>query len=644
MSGEWNSSPMTGADTCGASRRMTRSSTGRSSLRIASATLLAAASLTFSGVAEAALSYSDVKPGFDAIEHWRIDAARDLAQKLNQSHPDDALTLALIAAVKLHQSDYGGAVTYFDRAKRAGAPTALLRDAPLAEAARVATDGYVETVSDHFIIRHQPGKDAVLVPYALETLEAAMERLGELLGWRPKSRVVVEFYPSASTLAAVSSLTEDEIKNSGTIALCKWNRLMVTTPRAIVFGYGWRDTVSHELVHLVIGGASKNSVPIWLHEGIAKFAETAWRGEPGLALSVDAQKSLRKAAKSNKLIPFEKMHPSMAKLPTQEDTSLAFAEVFTFIEYMVAQKGWDAIRQILFRLSQGATEDEAVQAVFGTSLTKLSKKWMATLATRPIKTGGATVDRALVIKDRSENPDDKLHGVSKEGRRYARAADLLYARGRLVAAQRELEKAYGATQSPLISAKLANVALATGDLDGAEKAARDAMNGEPDLPGPNVTLAEVLVRKNKLLEAKEPLDRAIGINPFDPRIHSLRLAVLAGEGEDKNKEARYQAQIALAILTGDGRIRPPVLGTGGLVEIASKTFSRVFILSPLDGGGHRAIATGMITPTAPLALKPGSIRIRLVPPKGEPIERTIAVAPTGDDGAPQRVAPDTEGS
>ncbi|MEQ8272855.1 MAG: tetratricopeptide repeat protein [Deltaproteobacteria bacterium] len=585
-------------------------------------------------------SAKDVLDGFRLVEAWRIDEAREIAERLLKKKPDDAMTLALVGEVKMHLGDYAGAVHAFREARRNGAPEAALGSEVAAEAARVATQGYVEHISDSFIIRHPPGKDAVLVPFAVETLEAAMDRIGGLLGWRPKSRIIVDVYPTAATLAAVSSLTKEDIENSGTIALCRWNRLMVTTPRAVVFGYSWRDTVAHELAHLIIGGASKNTVPIWLHEGIAKFSETAWRGEPGLGITVDQQVRLREAAKKKELIPFAKMHPSMAKLPTQEATSLAFSEVFTFIEFLVEQKGWAGMRRTLTLMSGGMTDAEAIEEVHGKSLAKMERLWKKALLTRSIKNDktGRPVkgDKKIVLKDRAETPDDKLHGLSKEGRRFARAADLLFARGRVKAAQRELEKAFDATQSPLISAKLAMVALANGDLDRAEKAARAAMDGTADLAGPNVTLAEVFVRAGNPSEARLPLARAIDINPFDPRIHRLTLAIEGGEGGDPDKVAH--AKLALAYYEG-GKPSLPTLGQGGLIEVEGAPFSRVFL--ERDG---KQIATSLVTPTPPIALLPGAYELVLVPPTGPVQRQSIEVLPAPNDGTPQEILTTATGS
>lgn len=582
----------------------------------------------------------DVLEGYALVEAWRIDEARVIAERLLKKKPDDAMTLALMGEVKMHLGDYAGAVAAFREARRNGAPEAALGSEGVAEAARVATQGYVEHISDSFIIRHPPGKDAVLVPFAVETLEAAMDRIGTLLGWRPKSRVIVDIYPTAATLAAVSSLTKEDIENSGTIALCRWNRLMVTTPRAVVFGYSWRDTVAHELAHLIIGGASRNTVPIWLHEGIAKFSETAWRGEPGLGITVEQQEKLREAAKKNTLIPFAKMHPSMAKLPTQEATSLAFSEVFTFIEFLVERKGWEGMRRTLMLMSGGMTDAEAIEEVHGKSLAKLERIWTKQLPKRTIKSDktGRPVkgDQKIVLKDRAETPDDKLHGLSKTGRRYARAADLLFARGRVKAAQRELEKAYDATQSPLISAKLAMVALHAGDLAQAEKAARAAMEGTADLAGPNVTLAEVFVRAGNPKEARLPLARAIDINPFDPRIHKLTIEIESGEGGDPEKVAH--ARLALAYYEG-GRAPDATLGQGGLIEVEGEPFSRVFLRRD-----NVQIATGLVTPTPPIALDPGAYELVLVPPTGPVKTQAIEVLAAPADGTPQEILTTATGS
>ncbi|MCB9653427.1 MAG: hypothetical protein H6729_04745 [Deltaproteobacteria bacterium] len=577
--------------------------------------------------------------GLELVAAWRVSEARAIAERLHVEHPEHPLTLALVAEVKLNMSDYAGAVDFFDRAARAGAPKQVLFERTAAEAAERELASYEERVSDRFVVRYRPGKDEVIVPAAIETLERAEEKIGALFDWRPSDRIVLELYPSANTLAEVSSLTREDIKNSGTIALCRWNRLMVTTPRAVVFGYAWRDTIAHELTHLIIGGASKNTVPIWLHEGLAKFAETAWRAEPGLGISEEQQRTLREAARKGTLIPFERMHPSMAKLKSQEETSLAFAEVFTFIEFLVETKGWEGIRSLLHRLSEGATEAAAVKAVYGKTLPALFEQWSKRVKNRPIKRprGEVKGSRKLLVKERSDTPDDALEGLTKEGRRYARAADLLYARGRLKAAKAELEKAFRTTGSPLISAKLATVALAVGDMEAAERAARAAIDGTHEFAGPYVTLAEILIYNKKPAEALEALEHAVGVNPFDPRIYSLSAAAYGALGDASRAKASTEAHAQLLGARAGEWVGPAGLGLGegATIVVDATPFYRVFVRSDHESGPW--IPAAAVTPTAPISIRPGSFELMLVPPMGEPRRQSVVIAPSAPGRDVQRI-------
>ena len=87
----------------------------------------------------------------------------------------------------------------------------------------------------------------------------------------------------------MSPLTEAEIETTGTIALSKYNKLMVVSPRATLFGYPWMDTLAHEYTHLVVARLSHDTVPVWLQEGIARFEQTRWRRPPEVALSATEQ-------------------------------------------------------------------------------------------------------------------------------------------------------------------------------------------------------------------------------------------------------------------------------------------------------------------------------------------------------------------
>src|SRR4029078_8813791 len=124
-------------------------------------------------------------------------------------------------------------------------------------------------------------------------------------------------------------------------------KLMVTSPKGVVRGYDWLDTLAHEYVHFVVGHASQNTVPIWMHEGLAKYLESRWRGPAGGAMTPSTLALLGSRVRKNQLVPFEKMHPSMALLPTAEDAATAFAEVVFAIDYLHRTLGLEGLRTLL---------------------------------------------------------------------------------------------------------------------------------------------------------------------------------------------------------------------------------------------------------------------------------------------------------
>ncbi|MCC7108890.1 MAG: hypothetical protein IT382_06360, partial [Deltaproteobacteria bacterium] len=383
---------------------------------------------------------------------WQLDEAATLAEQLERELPDVPPVQAVVGAVRFHQGDYDGAVRLLRRASEGGDTVPLL---PLAESTLAETRGSVAMASEHFVVRVPPGKDELLQPIALEALEAAYQSIGAAFEYQPRRKIVVDVLHDAKGLASVSTLTEKEIETSGTNAICKFNRLMVTSPKALARGYSWLDTLSHEFLHLVISEKSHNSVPVWLHEGLAKFNETRWRGPPGLALEPASENLLAAAVKKDKLITFEQMHPSMAQLPSQEDAALAFAEVFSVIEMIEATRDGAGKRRattvLLEALRDGANLDEGLTRAVGKDLSALQREWRAWLKTRHFKlVPGAEPRKLNFVKNArkggatAEEHEDEAaldEAKGKSGRQFVRLGNLLREKRRLRAATVEYEKA-----------------------------------------------------------------------------------------------------------------------------------------------------------------------------------------------------------
>lgn len=561
--------------------------------------------------------------GQHALATWQLDEAAAIAAELDRSLPDVPPVQALLGAVRFHQGDYEGAVRLLRRAAEGGDAPGLLA---LAESTLQETRGFVAMESEHFVVRVPPGKDELLQPIALEALEAAWSRITDAFDYRPRHKIAVDILHDAKGLASVSSLTVKEIETSGTIALCKYNRLMVTSPKALARGYSWLDTLAHEFLHLIISEKSRNAVPVWLHEGLAKFNETRWRGAPGLALDASSENLLARATRSGKLITFEQMHPSMAKLPSQEDTALAFAEVFSVIEYVEgsvgavpARGGKRATNVLLEALGEDLDMDAALERAVGRDLMGLQKDWKLWLKKRPFKlVPGAEPKKLTFVKDArgggktdDETEDEAALGEAsakgKEGRRFVRLANLLRERRRLKAAAVEYEKAaviVGVT-SPALHNRWAGVLLETGEVQKAKGVLDDTVAVFPDDPQTRILLGRLAMKSEAWVEARTHYERATWENPFIPEIH-VALLTVADKTSDGALKAR--AERALGLLTGHGQRAPssPVyVGEGeafGTVSLRTDPWGKLSV----DG-----VDTGTLTPVVDLKLRPGKHALRV---------------------------------
>jgi tetratricopeptide (TPR) repeat protein len=465
------------------------------------------------------------------MNEQRLEEADAEVAQLVKARPHDPDVAFVDGNLKFLRGDYDGALQRFTEAgeKRSGELADEIRSMrELAQATAEATRGYQSVAGKHFVVFHAPGKDALLAPYALDALEKAYAALGQDFDDHAAEPVRVEIYPEVADLAKVSTLTMKEIETSGTIALCKFNRLMIVSPRALLAGYPWLDTLTHEYTHYVVTRASRNTVPIWLHEGLAKFEERRWRAAAGGGLTPTMEHLLATGLSRKHLITFEQMHPSMAKLPSQEDTALAFAEVYMVVEYLAETVGWNGIRKIIGAMRDGRSDAQAVASVVGTSFDQFQSKWRAWLHGRKLRARPGLIPAELEFKKSAKeteaSKDDSAKISEERARKLARLGGMLRLRHRLRAAAQEYEKAQAivGAGNMQVATKLARTYLELGDPASVERAIKTAepcLEMYPDQAGPNATLGEAWLKKGDAQRAQPYLEAALAISPFDPAVH-----------------------------------------------------------------------------------------------------------------------------
>jgi tetratricopeptide (TPR) repeat protein len=475
-----------------------------------------------------------------------VRGARDILEPLLAEDPEEPAVRLAAGILRFYEQRYGEAVPLIE-SSGLGDPAGYLA---LAKAALEVTKDDARFEAEHFVVSHPKGKDEVLVPYLVDALEKQRATLARSLAFTPEDRLSVEIVSDVKELAKVSTLTEEEIRTSGTVAVCKFNKLMLLSPKALLKGYDWLDTAAHEYTHHVLTLKSRNRAPIWLQEGLAKWFEDDWRGG-GEPISPVSAALVRDAVQKNTLVSFDEMHPSLAKLPSQERAALAYAQVALAIEYLVQRKGAAVVPRVLDLLGEGAETEAAVARALGAPFPRFLAEWRRHMSSRPLPRGGDHALAKLRFRDDpkqagqwaewAEIPDERARG-------FARLGEIMRTRGKWTAARIEYGKAVQrvGARIPILSNQYALAAMMSGANAEAERVLKEAIGWSPDYAALHVRLARILLGREDFAGAREHLLVANRQDPFDPEIHAGLAKALAATGDPggASREERFARILA----------------------------------------------------------------------------------------------------
>lgn len=287
----------------------------------------------------------------------------------------------------IYAGDYDGAAKLLLRPDLAKTEEgAGLSDIALGCARGMAATVEVRDEARGVAIRLQDDEDRALVPVLADVAVKVRATLAKDLGVELPKPLRIDLVRDQFTLAAMTGLPEKAAATTGTVAVAKWGRVTMISPRATSHGYPWMDTLAHEMTHLALSRGTRDRAPLWLQEGVAKREEGRWRDPqplddvplPEAVALVGMEKGLGRS--------LDRLGPSIAMLPTAEEAAVAFAEVHSFIRYWTKEVGDDGLPQLVLRLktaSNAEDVDKAIQEVSGADLAGWDKRWRAHIAQGP---------------------------------------------------------------------------------------------------------------------------------------------------------------------------------------------------------------------------------------------------------------------
>lgn len=359
--------------------------------------------------------------------------------------------------------------------------------------------------------------ETIMFELAQETLEEAYKKYGELFGYYPSTRVAVEIYTYKDDFSFLSTLGDEAIKRSGAIGICKFNRIMILSPRNLPLGYRWRDALAHEYIHLLLNHITKFNSPLWLQEGTARYFETYWRKEDLEieSLSQTDKNLLLNAIKNNSFIPLQKMKYSLVYLDNQQQVQLAFAQLSLAIENLNKKFGTEKFKNFLYSLSQKEV-DNALLEIFDTTVDDIEESIFET-----VKNSNWKEEKGIFTEKKYLDEFDEFKefiGPSIEG--YIRLGDKFRDRNNLKIAINEYKKALNIEEyNPLVALRIAKIKIRLKEYKEVEDILKKVLEKNNNYAPLYFWIAENFFLQGHYEDAIKYFNEYNCLNPFNPDVY-----------------------------------------------------------------------------------------------------------------------------
>ena len=468
--------------------------------------------LGLSASAPAALDLGLTSP-LERVSHaiTEIDTAR--ATELLERAPSDSPALTLERArlaVYLGECDRADAILanpIFSESREATQLGELAKSC-----ARATAAGFVMEDKQRGIwLRLQDDADRALAPFIFEVAASARDTVSKEIGIDMPRPLRIDLVRDLFSLSAVSGLPLKAAETTGTLAVARWGRVIMLSPRAPEQGYPWQDTLAHEITHLLVTRATRDFAPLWMQEGLAKRFEVRWRPPRPFDNPDWADTGARNAALDGRSVGIDKLGPSIAMLPTPEAAGIAFAEVTSFMHFFIEKNGEPALALLFadLRGNGGAGADAALLSVTGYGLAEWNARWQRFLR-EPVA--------AKPLPGEADAKHAPPRARADAGRR-VRLADLLAARAHGRESASEVEPLLASLpRLPQIRARVAAGLYAAGDDSGAEHALGTVAEIDA-LYGPWFALAgRGFKRRDQLPEADSAFTLGLSADPLSDTV------------------------------------------------------------------------------------------------------------------------------
>lgn len=214
----------------------------------------------------------------------------------------------------------------------------------------------------HFIV-YYAGDGRATAVRAGQVAEKWDEILSKKLKFHPEGFTPINLYPDRRSFSAATGVAE----NDAIVGMAHSRMVSISVDASGLFTSIER-IIPHELVHVFVSRRLRNraiNLPLWMHEGLAKYLADDWSGQ-------DAE-LLADAAIGNRLYSLRAISNSFPNDP--EGRSIAYVQSYAMIKYMAGKYTDDCIPDLLSEMADGNPFHLAMRYSIGSEPDAFEAAW-----------------------------------------------------------------------------------------------------------------------------------------------------------------------------------------------------------------------------------------------------------------------------
>ena len=135
---------------------------------------------------------------------------------------------------------------------------------------------------------------------------------------------------------------------------------------------GATDTARHEIAHLFVHWSAGVSVPTWLNEGLAVWAQS----DPG----AEYRQALQNGIQADRL----QLLRGLDSFPGRSDeTIMAYGQSWSVVKYLIDSYGPEKMRKLMETIKAGDGVVKGLQEIYGLKVDGLDAEWRKSVGARP---------------------------------------------------------------------------------------------------------------------------------------------------------------------------------------------------------------------------------------------------------------------